>query len=139
MRYWNIDIGNVTVTFSEKDKSKIRYYLRDDFKEDDLYEGWISDYSDRYTKRSKYTTSPNSIGFYIVSKPDRKEFYADFHNLPFYYQNSGYSEYMNLIVNHVRKNHLFHSWESRHINDSPILWEHLAEFVNCLSSVPYKR
>jgi len=67
MKYWNIDVGNITITFAENSKEKMKKYLSD-FREDNLYEGWIGDTN----------PSRNSIGFYISQSSDEEEFSPNF-------------------------------------------------------------
>jgi hypothetical protein len=124
MKYLNIDIENVTVTFTEENKQNLMEYFPS-ITDDNLYDGWISD-----TNPSK-----NFIGFFFAVNFEKKQFIPDFHNLPFYYQKN-YEKYMNVIVNHVRNDESFYNWGGE---NSPIALKNLKKFVTCLNSISKER
>lgn len=98
MEYINIDIGRVTVTLREEFKNRFLDLFGDLVKLDEVYGGWIN----------SNNPSPSRIGFAAVFE-EASEVYANFHDLPFYYQNN-WEVYHHRIVSHVSKNPLFEGW-----------------------------
>ena len=116
----NIDIGLVTVTISEEVKNRFLQLLGDSCGADDFYPGWID------------TENPSRsvIGFSAVFK--ERELYADFHNLPFYYETLGWQEYHNRIVAYVAQHPQFEGWKG---HGSPFQADRLPLLVKLLNQL----
>jgi hypothetical protein len=118
--YYNIDIGNVTITHGKQFLERM-HRLFHGLPTSSWYTGWISESN----------PSKSKIGFYIAIQSDESVIYPDFHNLPFYYQND-FSGYMAIILDHLRRNG-FSKWGG---HMSPLQWSELVSFIDCLSLTP---
>jgi hypothetical protein len=92
----NANINGVTITFKSAEADRVSSLLGLD--PQIFYKGWIT----------KENPSPCKTGFYVVFESELV--FADFHNIPFYYQSEGYSQYMESIVISVTKDSRFSGW-----------------------------